>query len=101
MSAVPEVPLDKLFVLLFMMTGPLRVVPGFAALTRDTDAPVRHRLALRGVMFAAVGVLLAVFVGHAILKSWGASPQALATATGLLLLLTALQALVGWPRSVK
>lgn len=80
-----------------MMTGPLRVVPMFAALTRDFDAPIRNRLALRGVLFASAGVLLAVFVGHVILKSWGATPQALAAATGLLLLLTALQSLVGWP----
>lgn len=95
----PDIPLQKLFVLLFMMTGPLRVVPTFAALTRDLDASVRNRLALRGVLFASTGVLLAVFVGHVILKSWGATPQALTAATGLLLLLTALQSLVGWPSS--
>jgi multiple antibiotic resistance protein len=94
---VPEVPLSKLFVLLFMMTGPLRVVPMFAGLTRELDAASRSRIALRAVLFAASGVLLAVFIGHKILKSWGASPQALAFSTGLLLLLTALQALVGWP----
>lgn len=92
-----EIPLEKMFVLLFMMTGPLRVVPMFAGLTREFDPVVRNRLALRGVMYAAVAVLLAVFVGHIILKSWGATPQALAAATWLLLLLTALQALVGWP----
>jgi len=92
-----EIPLEKMFVLLFMMTGPLRVVPMFAGLTRGFDPVVRNRLALRGVMYAAVAVLLAVFVGHIILKSWGATPQALAAATWLLLLLTALQALVGWP----
>jgi multiple antibiotic resistance protein len=91
------IPLEKMFVLLFMMTGPLRVVPMFAGLTREFDPAVRNRLAWRGVLYAAVGVLLAVFVGHIILKSWGATPQALAAATGLLLLLTALQALVGWP----
>jgi multiple antibiotic resistance protein len=94
---VPELPLSKLFVLLFMMTGPLRVVPAFAALTRSFDLPARNRLALRGVLFAAIGVLLAVFAGHAVLEAWGATPQALTAATGLLLLLTALQPLVGWP----
>jgi multiple antibiotic resistance protein len=93
----PEIPLQKLFVLLFMMTGPLRVVPTFAGMTREFDGPARNRLALRGVLYGAVGILLAVFVGHVILKSWGATPQALAAATGLLLVLTALQALIGWP----
>jgi multiple antibiotic resistance protein len=94
---VPDFPVQKLIVLLFMMTGPLRVVPAFAGMTREFDTPVRNRLALRGVLYAAVGILLAVFVGRVILKSWGATPQALAAATGLLLLLTAFQALIGWP----
>jgi multiple antibiotic resistance protein len=94
---MPDVPLPKLFALLFMMTGPLRVVPAFAGLTAKLDAPTRHRLALRGALFAAAGVLLAVFVGAGILKSWGASREALATVTGLLLLLTALQSVIGWP----
>lgn len=94
---MPEIPLPKLFTLLFMMTGPLRVVPAFAALTPKLDAPTRHRLALRGALFAAVGVLLAVFMGAGLLKSWGASKEALTTVIGLLLLLTALQSVIGWP----
>lgn len=97
---MPEVPLEKLFVLLFMMTGPLRVLPGFAAITGGLDTPTRHRLALRSTRFASAGVALVVFIGHTVLKSWGATPEALAAATGLLLLLTSLQSLVGWP-SVK
>lgn len=94
---MPEVPLDKLFVLLFMMTGPLRVVPGFAALSRELDEEQRRSIATRGVLYASTGVFLAIFMGHTVLASWGASPEALATATGLLLFVTALQSLVGWP----
>jgi multiple antibiotic resistance protein len=94
---MPEVPLDKLFVLLFMMTGPLRVVPGFAALSRELDGVQRNSIATRGALYAAAGVLLAVLMGHVILASWGASPQALSAATGILLFLTALQSLIGWP----
>lgn len=97
MSPIPptDFPVQKLFVLLFTMTGPLRVVPMFASLTAKWEPDERNRLALHGVLYAAVGILLAIFVGHSILKSWGASPQALAAATGLLLLLTALQPLLG------
>lgn len=94
---MPEIPLPKLFTLLFMMTGPLRVVPAFAAFTPKLDAPTRNRLALRGALFAAVGVLLAVFMGAGLLKSWGASKEALTTVIGLLLLLTGLQSVIGWP----
>lgn len=94
---MPEVPLDKLFVLLFMMTGPLRVVPGFAALSRELNDEQKKSIATRGALYASAGVFLAVFMGHTVLASWGASPEALATATGLLLFVTALQSLVGWP----
>jgi multiple antibiotic resistance protein len=96
-SRMPELPVSKLFVLLFMMMGPLRVAPGFAGLTRELDEPTRNRLANRSVCFAAARVGLAVVVGHTILRSWGATPESLAAATGLLLLLTALQAVIGWP----
>jgi multiple antibiotic resistance protein len=94
---MPEVPLDKLFVLLFMMTGPLRVVPGFAALSRELDDDQRLRIATRGALFASAGVVLAVFMGHTILASWGVSREALSAATGVLLFLTALQSLMGSP----
>jgi multiple antibiotic resistance protein len=94
---VREVPLQKLFVLLFMMTGPLRVVPGFAALSQKLDTRSRNRLALRGALFAACGVLLAVFMGAGLLKSWGASPESLTIVIGVLLLLTGLQSVIGWP----
>lgn len=70
-----ELHTSKLFVLLFMMTGPLRVIPTFAVLTRDSDRGSRIRLANRGILFASIGMLLAVFVGRKILVSWGASPQ--------------------------
>ena len=92
---MPELPIDKLFVLLFMMTGPLRVVPGFSAIAGNLDPDLQKRLALRSTLYASLGVLLAIFVGHTVLRSWGATPEALATASGLLLLLTALQSLVG------
>lgn len=96
---MPEIPLDKLFVLLFMMTGPLRVVPGFAALTGELDEEQKRSVALRAALYASAGVALAVFMGHTILASWGATPESLAAATGILLFVTALQSLVGWPAS--
>ncbi|MEZ6139756.1 MAG: MarC family protein [Zavarzinella sp.] len=98
---MPELPFQKLFVLLFMMTGPLKVVPSFAHFTRGIEANRRNRIARRAIVFAAAGVILAVFVGFSIMKSWGASPQALAAATGILLLITAIQSLIGWPSPVQ
>ena len=62
---MPELPLSKLFVLLFMMTGPLRVIPAFAGLTRSLGLQLRNRLALRGVLFAAIDHGLATAGGLA------------------------------------
>jgi small neutral amino acid transporter SnatA (MarC family) len=39
-----------------MMTGPLRVVPVFAGMTRSLSVQARNRLALRAVLFAAIRV---------------------------------------------
>ncbi|MEB3334350.1 MAG: MarC family protein [Cyanobacteriota bacterium] len=94
---MPQLPLGKLLVLLFLMSGPLRVIPSFAALTGALGASTRNQLALRSVLYAALAVVIAVFAGHRVLEAWDTTPQALTAATGLVLLLTALQPLVGWP----
>jgi multiple antibiotic resistance protein len=98
---VPELPVSKLLPLLFMMTGPLRVVPVFAGLTSKFDAASRHRLAFRTVCYAGVGVLLSVFIGVGILKGWGVSREALATSSGTLLFLTSLWGLMGWGKDAS
>lgn len=94
---MPEtgLPLKHLFVLLFMMTGPLKAVPTFAALTAHLDRPEQARIARRAVLLAIIALFLTIFGGHAIMNSWGASPQAVAAAAGLLLAIASLQAILG------
>ena len=89
-----QLPLKQLFVLLFMMTGPLKVVPTFAALRLPPGD--RPRVIRKAVLVAAAALLVAIFLGHAVMRSWGASPQAVAGAAGLLLGIAALQAILGW-----
>lgn len=93
----PEIPFRQLFVLLFMMTGPLRVVPSFAAMARNLPAADRSEAAFRAVRISIAAVVLAIFLGRLIMKSWGASPQAVAAASGLLLALASLQGILGKP----
>ncbi len=90
-----ELPLKQIFVLLFMMTGPLKVVPTFAALTAKLPPEDGKRIARKAVLIAMIALLLAIFVGHGIMASWGASPQAVAAAAGLLLGIASLQAILG------
>ena len=90
-----ELPLKQLWVLLFMMTGPLKVVPTFAALTAKLPPEEGRRIARKAVLIAMIAMLLAIFIGHGIMTSWGASPQSVAAAAGLLLSIASLQAILG------
>ena len=42
-----------------------------------------------------IALALAIFAGHFIMKSWGASPRAVSAAAGLLLAISSLQAILG------
>ena len=92
---LPELPLKQIFVLLFMMTGPLKVVPTFAALTESLPLDKRGAIARKAVTVAMIALALAIFAGHFIMKSWGASPRAVSAAAGLLLAISSLQAILG------
>ena len=92
---LPELPLKQIFVLLFMMTGPLKVVPTFAALTASLPEADRGPIARKAVFLAMIALALAIFAGHFIMASWGASPQAVSAAAGILLAIASLQAILG------
>lgn len=85
------VPFERLFTLLFMMMGPVAVMPVFAALTEGAAPKLSRRIAFRAASFAGIAVALAVLLGYGVLTSWGATPASLVIAGGLLLLLSALQ----------
>ena len=87
--------LQKLLPLLFMMIGPIKLIPTFAMLAGKLDAPLRWRLALRSAVFAMLAATLAILAGFPILSGWGASPASLAAAAGLLLLLASLPQALG------
>ena len=87
--------LQKLLPLLFMMVGPIKLIPAFAVLSGQLEAPLRRQLALRSVAFAMLAATLAMLVGYPILSGWGASPASLAAAAGLLLLLASLPQALG------
>lgn len=84
----------KLLPLLFNMMGPIGLMPVFAALTSQMDRPTQHRVALRASIFAALGVLIAVFIGDAILKGWGINNSSLVVAAGAILALSAIRSIL-------
>jgi multiple antibiotic resistance protein len=82
--------LGKLAALLFMMMGPIAVMPGFAMLTTSADPGLTRRIAMRAALYAAIAVVLAVLLGYTVLTGWGASAPSLIIAAGVLLLLSSL-----------
>lgn len=86
----------KLFPLLFNMMGPIGVMPLFAGLTAGMDAATRAAVARRATGLALLAMMVAVFMGAAMLSAWSISTGSLILAAGLIVTLTALLPLV-WP----
>ena len=71
----------------FATIGPFDGAAIFAALTTNVPAPVRRKLAIRGVTAAGGILLLFAFAGEPLLHHLGISLAALRTSGGVLLLL--------------
>jgi len=92
-------PIAKLATLMFMMMGPIGLIPAFSGATAATDATLRRSIAFRAFAYAALALSIAVGIGAGVLTAWGASPAALVIAAGLLLGLASLGNLLGARRA--
>ncbi len=95
MTADGAFPLGQLSTLVFMMMGPVSLIPLFSAMTRAADAPLRHAIALRAFGFAVIALVIAIAIGAGLLTQWGVSRPALIIAAGLLLTLASLRNVLG------
>ena len=89
----------KLFPLLFMMMGPIGLMPAFVGLTRSLTVAEQRKVARNAIAFAAAAITLAVALGAGVLAAWGATPSSLIVASGLLLLIAALKGMFVTPAS--
>ena len=80
-----------IFVLFFIMLGPLKSIGPFFVATRELEPPALRALAFKAFAIAVAAVLLAGIVGSAMLRSWQISPPVMELAAGLVFLLVALQ----------
>ena len=87
-SGLPPV---KVFTLLFLMLGPLKILGPFVALTAGADAKFRFRLATRATMFSIAGLAVAGLMGQQFLDNFGVPVPVLTLTGGLVLFLVALQ----------
>lgn len=88
-------PLGQLATLVFMMMGPVSLIPMFYGATRAADFQLRRSIALRAFGFAEIALVIAVVIGAGLLMSWGASRPALIIAAGLLLTIASLRNVLG------
>jgi small neutral amino acid transporter SnatA (MarC family) len=83
--------LGKSFTFLFLTLGPLKVMAPFATMTRGQDTRFKRRLALEGILIAALATIVSATIGSAILNNWGVSVDALRITAGIVLFLVALR----------
>lgn len=93
-SFTHAVPAERIFALLFLMIGPLKILGPFVAMTRDTEPAFRRQLATRAILFSAAALVLAGSVGHQMLRNLDIPIPILALTGGLVLFLVALQTLL-------
>jgi multiple antibiotic resistance protein len=88
-SRVPA--LSQVFVLFFVMLGPIKIIAPFALMMRDAEDKSRRKVALHAFAIASLTTLIAAAVGRAILDNWHVSLGALLIAGGVILFLVALR----------
>jgi multiple antibiotic resistance protein len=96
-----KLPLFELFMLLFTLAGPIKMIPVFHGVASRID-PVDHRkFAIKAALIAFGGIILAVLMGSVQLSKVGISSEALGTAAGLVLTVIGIMPLIGIEKSAS
>ena len=82
---------SQIFLTLFLMLGPLKILVPFEDLTQRFDSGMRRRIARRAIFFSAAALTIATLIGRTMLENFGISLPMLALTGGIILFLVALQ----------
>lgn len=93
---MPEVEFGsrKMFFMLFLMLGPIKILVPFVAITRGWDAPNRSRMVGRAILFSAGALAIAGLLGRTMLENFEISLPVLAMTGGIILFLVALRTIL-------
>ena len=80
-----------IFTVLFMLVGPIKLIPAFAGLTRGADIRFKRDVAIWGVVMASVLCAFVALAGGFLLSKYRISVEGLRISGGLVLLIAALQ----------
>jgi multiple antibiotic resistance protein len=86
------------FTILFMLVGPLKIIPAFAGLTQGTDGQFKRAVAVRGALIAAGLCAFVCLAGLAILGKYHIQMDAVRVAGGVVLLVSALNGIFKKPQ---
>ncbi|HEU5309860.1 MAG TPA: MarC family protein [Candidatus Eisenbacteria bacterium] len=82
---------SQILILLFVTLGPLKILGPFVQQTRELEGSALRRLELRVFILSVVSVLVAAFLGSAMLVKWSISLPALLIAIAIIFFLVAIQ----------
>jgi len=85
---------QRIFVFLFLMLGPVKILMPFVEMTRHGDAAFRRQIADRAILFSAAALLLAAVIGDNMIANFGIPLPVLILAGGLILFLVALNTIL-------
>ena len=99
-APAPEFGARKIFFMLFLMLGPIKILVPFVTMTSGSDPRFRYRLATRATLFSAAALALAGVLGRVMLENFEISLSVLAMTGGVILFLVALQTVLQQPAGV-
>ena len=89
------------FTIYFMLLGPLKIIPAFMKLTRETDREFKRDVAIKASMTATALVAVIVLLGKSLVARYEISLDSVRIAGGLVLLLSALKIVFPGPEPVR
>lgn len=87
----PVISTRKIFMLLFLMLGPVKILVPFVNLTKGADTAFRRRIATRAILLSVAALAVAGLLGRGFLENFNISVPVLALTGGIILFLVALQ----------
>lgn len=82
-----------IFTIFFLTLGPVKIIPAFAKLTQSMPLKFRQEVAVKGILIATAMCLYVALLGEGILRNYEISLEGLEIAGGLVLLISALNAI--------
>ena len=81
---------SQIFMLLFLMLGPFKILGPFERLTRTADPLLLRKIAFRAIGYSILALILAAVLGESILRKYDIPVPILALSGGIILILVAL-----------